>query len=78
MNCYLVVLNHEMDDLPVAVFADRYAAEEFAEKVKPMPTQRIRDFYGTDCSTPLRVTVITFRHGRPVNWKMAKLFPADV
>ena len=63
---YLVVLRHTMDDLPLAFITDESEAILFAGKVKPMPTEKIRKVFQTDCSTPICVAVWQFIDGLPV------------
>ena len=70
MNCYLVLLKHTMDDLPVRVFPHtkrgRAAALCFAGALKPMPEKNIRRVFNTDCSTPCQAAVVEFVEGVPV------------
>lgn len=74
MNGYLVLLNHTMDDLPIGLFETSEAAEAFAKRARPMPAKRIRDIFGSDCSTPCCVSIVQFRNGRPVSDCLAKSF----
>lgn len=74
MNHYLVVLHHTMDDLPLYITDDKDKAFAFADRTRAMPTNRIREVYGTDCSTPCNVCVVTFQRGRPIGSELVKLF----
>jgi len=69
MNGYLVLLQHGMDDLPVALFAGRDDALLECGRIAGgdgMPTEEIRQVYNTDCSTPVQVCVVEFENGKPV------------
>ncbi len=74
MKQYLVQLRHTMDDLPLAIFGSRKKALAFAEKVKPMPTNKIRKILATDCSTPVGVNICTFVDGVPTKAETVKCF----
>lgn len=74
MNGYLVELIHTMDDLPIGLFATRGEADEFASKVRPMPTAAMRRVFNTDCSTPVGVSITRFRLGKPDSRKMVRQF----
>jgi hypothetical protein len=60
---YLVVLRHTMDDLPLAIFGNRKKAEVFAKRARPMPSNKVRNIYLTDCSTPVGVDIYVFVGG---------------
>lgn len=66
MNGYLVLLHHTMDDLPVRLVSDKAEAVRIAKQLDFEPSPEIRDVYYTDCSTPVCITVVEFRHGEPV------------
>ena len=71
MNCFLVLLRHTMDDLPVAVYDNKkdalFEAKRIAgDNLNGMPTEAIRKVYSTDCSTPCVVCVVEFREGKPI------------
>jgi len=74
MNGYLVVLRHTMDDLPIKLCATYEEALAFAKKTKGMPTRRIRDVIGTDCSTPHSVSVYVFEKGELIEAYCVKEF----
>lgn len=57
---FLVMLRHEMDDIPVKLFKTRKAATKFAEKMQGMPWDELRTVFKVDCSTPLHVSVTEF------------------
>ena len=70
MDCYLVLLRHSMDDLPVQIFPHTKKGREeacfFAGKLKPTPTKKIRTVFETDCSTPVCAWVIEYKKGKPI------------
>lgn len=67
MNGYLVLLRHEMDDLPIGLFATYNEAKAFAVEHGPDPTDDEREVFYTDCSTPLYTCVVPFVDGVPVD-----------
>ena len=72
---YLVLLRHEMDDLPVKLCCTRSHAKEIAKNLDAMPTDQIRAVFKTDCSTPVNVVVVEFDDdGDPVAVLEAKVF----
>lgn len=77
MNGYLVVLVHTMDDLPIGFYLWEEEARHKARRVKPMPTTRIRQVYGVDCSTPLSVKMVQFRNGKPISVELVKEFNSE-
>jgi hypothetical protein len=77
MNGYLVVLRHEMDDLPVGLFATQKEAAKCAANLDEMPTTFIRDFYQTDCSTPCSVAIVKFSDGEPWQFETVRDFEKE-
>lgn len=77
MNAYLVLLIHEMDDLPLRLFADRDEAVAFAKNVQEMPSDEIRELYRTDCSTPVGVRIVKFVGGIPIQVTMRDFADAE-
>ena len=65
MDGYLVLLVHEMDDVPVGLFENLDGARTFADQLDPMPTPNVRMVFHTDCSTPVCVKVVSFKAGAP-------------
>lgn len=63
MSTYLVMLHHEMDDLPLAIFSSYDDAKSFADNVEAMPDDRTVSILDADCSTPNCVSVVTFVDG---------------
>lgn len=63
MDGYVVLLRHTMDDLPLALFGSHADAVAFAKTVDWMPTDKVRDILGTDCSTPCVIAIAEFREG---------------
>lgn len=57
---YLVMLTHDMDDLPVKLFDNETAAFDFANGLDGEPGEHIRKVFQTDCSTPNCVSVVEF------------------
>jgi len=69
MNGFLVLLRHTTADLPVALFANGDDAIRECDRIAAgdgMPTEEIRDIYGTECASPVEVVVVEFRDGTPV------------
>lgn len=62
---WLVVLRHEMDDLPLYLVDDKDSAERLAKAVKPEQGELMASLFGVDSSTPVSVWVIQFAGMRP-------------
>lgn len=72
---YLVLLRHTMDDLPVRLCKTRAEANEVAVNLDEMPSDGIRDLFGTDCSTPVNVCIVRFNDsGVPVKMNCVRNF----
>lgn len=72
---WLVLLNHSMDDLPVAIFEGPYAelnAKIFAASCDPMGTTQEREAMRTESKVPLCVSLVKFVAGRPVSSEMVR------
>lgn len=76
MNGFLVLLCHNMDDLPVFLTDNEDAAMKFASELDAEPSQTIRQVFNTDCSTPNCVKVVLFVGGKPVGVRYVKGFDA--
>lgn len=74
MNGYLVLLCHDMDDLPVFLTDDEDAAMAFAEALPGEPGNILRSVFQTDCSTPNCVKVVLFINGQPIGVRIVKNF----
>jgi hypothetical protein len=72
MNGYLVMLCHNLDDLPVKFCATRQEATDYGNSLDEMPTEEMRLIFNTDCSTPNCVKVVHFVDGNPVGVTMVK------
>lgn len=68
MNGFLLLFVHEMDDCPIALFANRAACEEYAAErlIEPGLTPHEHSVLDTDASTPLGFAMVEFANGRPV------------
>ena len=79
---HLVMLVHNVEDLPIRFFiqtdreAERQEAIRYARQVQPMPAERIREVFKTDCSTPLCVKIVEFHGGVPIHSEVVKTFDA--
>lgn len=62
---YLVVWRHTLDDIPVALFASRSEAREFAENTSFRAGYEVAEKFGIDCSTPVCFVIYRFVAGRP-------------
>ena len=81
---HLVLLRHEMDDLPLAIFSDHNSAVAFAKRVEhgDGDEERICELLSLDSSTPLNVSIVSFATNRagmsghfiPTNYEMIKDF----
>ena len=66
MSIYLVLLRHDMDDLPVYMTFDREEAMDVARTLDWEPDQRVLEVFGIRCNTPNLIDVVRFEGGRPV------------
>lgn len=66
MSIYLVLLRHDMDDLPVYMTFDREEAMDVARTLDWEPDQRVLEVFGIQSRTPNRIDVVRFEGGRPV------------
>lgn len=67
MNGFLVLIRHQMDDIPAALLPNRHLAEGAASTIDPMAPEHVREVFKTDASTPICVCIVEFRDGRPVS-----------
>lgn len=65
---YLVNLCHSMDDVPMGLFENVDAAFEYAKALDwTVPPEMYQRLELPTCSTPVCVTVTTFRGGVPIS-----------
>lgn len=65
---YLVNLCHSMDDVPMGLFSDVDAAFEYARELDwEVPAEMYKRLELPACSTPVCVTVTTFRGNVPIS-----------
>ena len=76
MNGFLVELIHTMDDLPIRLCKTKAEAIRIAKRTAAMPTQKVREVFTTDASTPICVNVTEFRDGVPIKRERVKCFRA--
>jgi len=76
MNGFLVELVQTMDELPIRLCKTKAEAIRIAKRTAGKPTQKIREVFNTDASTPICVAVTAFRNGRPIKTEVVKSFDA--
>lgn len=62
---YLVMWRHTMDDVPVALFANKSDAIEFAETTSFRASYTVAKKLDIDCATPVCFVVCRFVGGKP-------------
>ena len=67
MNGFLVLIRHQMDDIPAALLSNRHVAEGAASTIDPMAPEHVREVMDTDASTPICVCIVEYRDGWPVS-----------
>lgn len=67
MNGFLVLVRHQMDDIPAALLPNRHLAEGAASTIDPMAPEHVRSVFKTDASTPICVCIVEYRDGWPVS-----------
>jgi hypothetical protein len=69
-----------MDDIPIGLFNTRKEALTFARKADDMPTQKNRQLFNTDCSTPVGIGIAKFVKAKtnagmfPQEFEMVRIF----
>ena len=76
---YLVMLSHDMDDVPLLIVDDLDSAFEFAEVVDWSMTDNVLSgvLDLPDMSTPNCVSVVTFRDGTPCSRVVFRRYDDD-
>jgi hypothetical protein len=76
---YLVLLRHDMDDLPVKLCKTFKEARIFAKNLDGMPTDKMCEVFDTDCSTPNCIAIVAFNgKGDPVDMTIVRDLNAEV
>lgn len=78
MNCFLVMLRHSEDDLPLLVTSDGAEAVDYAKRVLPDDGEDVKATLGIDASTPLCVWVYQFAAGKIVLATLIKEFDEQI
>ena len=75
---YLVVLNHDLDDMPIRLFTNMDDAIQFADALPWSPPQNVLKLFSLpDDSIPCVITIIRFLNGIPVNRFFIRDFGLD-
>jgi hypothetical protein len=74
MNCFLVMLRHGHDDLPLFVSGDPAEARVFAAEVAEDSGEREKRILSIDCSTASCVAIYEFQNGKMVAMEVVKSF----
>lgn len=74
MNGFLLLIRHELEDLPFGLHASRKHALDAVKLLRDPDKagERMAGLMQTDCSTPLVISLIEFRGGMPVSYKIIK------
>lgn len=74
MTGFILLLVHEMDDVPVGLFYTRQACIESARfrSIDNGLTDHEREVANTDASTPLGFVMVEFHNGRPIRRTVIK------
>lgn len=68
MNCYMVVLRHSHDDLPLLITSDPVEAADFAKAIIEDDGENEKQILGIDCCSPSCVAIYRFVGGKLVGW----------
>lgn len=69
---HLVLWRSTLDDVPLALIPDRRTAKRYAKNVSEHDARVAHDVMGLDFCSPVNVSVVTFRNGRPTKFEVVK------
>lgn len=74
MNCYLLIFVYEMDDFPIGLYATKREAVEAGKsrEIDAGLTAEEKGVFLTSATTPLGLSVVEFKVGRPVSRTIVK------
>jgi hypothetical protein len=72
MTGFLVIVRHDLDDLPIRLLEDLETAKEFAESCDEHCGDGVADLLGLDATTPQALWIYEFQAGCLVNVQKVK------